>query len=82
MRCRDCPRYDPDVERCRDGKVNPLRWEQAVEAANVLGLRAICPLSDFRERLILSRTPAPPRRSARRPMPPRPASRPPAEGVE
>lgn len=53
MNCRDCARY---VEgRCQDQKVNPATWAQAVEVANVLGVRAICVFNDHRERLVLSR---------------------------
>lgn len=55
MDCRDCPRYDRDERKCLDGKVNPQKWTLTVEVANVFGVRAICPLNDFRERLIRSR---------------------------
>jgi hypothetical protein len=54
MDCRDCPRYEPE-RRCLDGKVNPRSWTQAVETANVLGVRAICALNAHRERLVRSR---------------------------
>lgn len=37
-------------------RVNPTRWSAAVEVANVLGVRAICPFNDFREKLLMSRT--------------------------
>jgi len=53
--CRDCPRYDAEARKCRDGKVNPQKYELAVDVANVLGVRAICTYNDFRERLVLSR---------------------------
>jgi len=53
--CRDCPRYDDEARRCRDGKVNPQHWETAVSVAQVLGLRSICVFNDFRERLVQSR---------------------------
>jgi hypothetical protein len=56
MDCRDCPRYNTDERKCRDGKVNPQKWSMAVEIANVLGVRAVCPLNDHRERLIRCRT--------------------------
>ncbi len=57
MTCRDCPRYDMDAERCRDGKVNPLEWETAVSVSQVLGLRSICSFNRHRERLIAARAP-------------------------
>lgn len=56
MYCRDCPRYDLDARKCKDAKVNPQRWETAVEVANVLGLRSICVFNDHRERLVQART--------------------------
>lgn len=52
MRCSECPRFDPDREACRDGKLNPQRWDQAVDVANLYGLRAVCVFCDHRERLI------------------------------
>lgn len=55
MDCRDCSRYDPDARTCRDGKVNPSRYESAVHVAGVMGIRAICLLNDHRERLLQSR---------------------------
>lgn len=55
MDCRDCPRYDTDERKCRDGKVNPQKWSQAVDVANIHGIRALCPFNDFREKLIQSR---------------------------
>ena len=56
MYCQDCPRYDPDAGRCRDGKLNPARYSDAVETANVFGVRAICMYNDHRQRLIQTRT--------------------------
>lgn len=53
--CRDCPRYDPEAERCRDGKINPLEWENAVSVSRQFGVRAICVFNDHRERLIHAR---------------------------
>jgi hypothetical protein len=38
-----------------DGKVNPMSWEESVNVANVLGVRAICVFNDYRERLVGSR---------------------------
>jgi hypothetical protein len=55
MLCRDCARYDPKNRKCLDEKVNPLKWEMAVEVANVLGLRTICVFNDHRERLVKAR---------------------------
>jgi hypothetical protein len=55
MLCQDCPLFDPDRRRCRDGKINPQSWEIAVEAANVFGIRALCPYNDHREALARSR---------------------------
>ncbi len=60
MRCRDCARFDEKAERCLDQKVNPQRWEVAVEVSQVLGLRSICAFNDFRERLVASRRPIEP----------------------
>ncbi|HXH61392.1 MAG TPA: hypothetical protein VNI20_08535 [Fimbriimonadaceae bacterium] len=56
MDCRDCPRYDPENRRCRDGKLNPPRYSDAVEVANVWGVRAICAYNDHRPRLVSVRT--------------------------
>jgi hypothetical protein len=55
MDCRDCHRWKKDESRCLDGKVNPHRYETAVNVSQVLGLRSICPFNDFRERLIAAR---------------------------
>lgn len=55
MTCQDCPRHDPETRRCLDGKINPHRWERAVDVVNLFGVRALCPFSDFRERLAKSR---------------------------
>jgi hypothetical protein len=57
MHCRDCSRFDEKSEKCRDEKVNPMSWDEAVNVANFIGLRAICMFNDHRERLIVSRTP-------------------------
>lgn len=54
--CRDCHRYDKETEKCRDGKVNPLRYEQALSVSQVMGLRAICAFNDHRERLVAVRS--------------------------
>ncbi|MFW5697163.1 MAG: hypothetical protein ACOCX1_01230 [Fimbriimonadaceae bacterium] len=55
MHCRDCPRFDQEAQRCQDGKVNPPRWETAVDVANVIGVRSICVFNDYRERLLETR---------------------------
>lgn len=55
MRCRDCARYDLEAQKCLDSKVNPFRWDQAVDVANLLGVRAICVFNPFREKLLASR---------------------------
>jgi hypothetical protein len=60
--CSDCARYDAEKAKCRDGKVNPERWDAAVNVANVMGLRAICMFNDHRERLVQCRAPARPQR--------------------
>ncbi|MCB8932180.1 MAG: hypothetical protein M9921_15180 [Fimbriimonadaceae bacterium] len=54
--CRDCPRFDLEAERCKDGKVNPLDWETAVSVSRQFGVRALCMFNDHRERLIHVRT--------------------------
>lgn len=55
MHCRDCHRFDPKNRKCLDRKINPLKWVDAVEVANVMGIRAICIYNDHRERLARSR---------------------------
>jgi hypothetical protein len=61
MRCEDCHRFDLENRKCLDRKVNPPTWGQAVEVANVLGLRAICTFNAHRERLVQCRAvPQPP----------------------
>jgi hypothetical protein len=52
MDCKDCPRYDLEARRCRDGKLNPRRYSDAIEVANVWGVRAICTYNDHRPRLV------------------------------
>jgi len=55
VHCKDCDRFDPEIRKCKDQKINPQRWSQAVEVANVLGVRSICVFNDYRERLVRSR---------------------------
>ncbi len=57
MYCQDCPIYDKESRKCRDGKVNPQSWGQAVDVSQVLGLRSICVFNDYRERLVQCRKP-------------------------
>ena len=56
MKCRDCPRYDQEKLRCLDGKLNPQRYSDAIEVANVWGVRSICAYNDHRQRLVEVRT--------------------------
>lgn len=60
MHCRDCSRFNPETRHCRDDKVNPQSWEDAVNVANAYGIRAICMMNDHREKLVLSRCPRKP----------------------
>jgi hypothetical protein len=55
MDCRDCARLETETGKCRDAKLNPEHWEQAVAVSQVFGLRAICVFNDYRERLIQAR---------------------------
>ena len=55
MECRDYVRFNEETRECRDKKVNPQSWSEAVEVANYLGVRSICVMNDHRERLIQSR---------------------------
>jgi hypothetical protein len=57
MFCQDCTRFDADEEKCRDRKLNPITWDEAVNVANAFGVRAICMFNDHREKLILARQP-------------------------
>lgn len=61
MVCKDCARYDAEEESCRDRKVNPVHWEEAVSVSQLMGIRAICIFNDYRERLVATRL-APPSR--------------------
>lgn len=55
MECRDCARFNEETRDCRDKKVNPQSWSEAVEVANYLGVRSICMMNDHRERLVDTR---------------------------
>jgi hypothetical protein len=52
MQCRDCARFDGESGHCRDKKLNPDTWEEAVNVSRVYGIRAVCMFNDHRERLI------------------------------
>lgn len=60
MYCRDCARFNEETRECRDKKVNPITWAEAVDVANLYGVRAICIFNDHRERLVESRVARPP----------------------
>lgn len=55
MKCKDCVRFNPDTEKCKDQKLNPHNWETAVNVAQTHGVRTICIFNDFRERLVHNR---------------------------
>ena len=55
MNCKDCNRFDSANRKCMDQKVNPQSWGQAVDVANIFGVRSICIFNDHRERLVRSR---------------------------
>jgi hypothetical protein len=55
VECRDCARFNEETRECRDKKVNPQTWSEAVEVANYLGVRSICMMNDHRERLVDTR---------------------------
>ncbi len=55
MECKDCPRFDPEHERCKDGKLNPLSKGTAIEVVQIHGIRSICTFNRFREELIHAR---------------------------
>lgn len=55
MDCKECPRFDTNLNRCRDGKVNPQSYDHAFQVTQYMGLRAICVFNDYRERLVEAR---------------------------
>ena len=55
MNCCDCPIYDEDRQKCRDGKLNPASYGAAIEVANVFGVRAIFSFNDHKQRLVSTR---------------------------
>lgn len=50
MECKHCALFNGS--RCRSGKVNPSRKEDAILIAQLMGIRALCFLNPFREPLI------------------------------
>ncbi len=54
MRCKDCHRFDSASEICKDGKLNPRHYSQAIEVAQQFGPRVICIFNDYREQVIES----------------------------
>ncbi len=52
MRCQDCPRFEVDSENCKDRKLNPQTWQDAVQSAQIFGPRALCQMNDYRERIL------------------------------
>ncbi len=55
MRCEDCTRYDSELKKCLDSKLNPQSWSAAIDVSNLMGLRVICVFNDHRERLVKCR---------------------------
>jgi hypothetical protein len=53
MACWNCPRYDRTERVCLDGKANPKKKADAVELTEVLGLRALCHYSPYRDSLAI-----------------------------
>lgn len=52
MRCEDCPRWNADEQACRDRKLNPGSFGEAVEVVQMFGPRALCTMNDYRERML------------------------------
>lgn len=50
--CLRCRLYDSVRRRCTIGKVNPPTRLDTYEAAQVLGVRALCPFNLYRDRMI------------------------------
>ncbi|MFZ4506832.1 MAG: hypothetical protein ACOYON_03945, partial [Fimbriimonas sp.] len=59
--CRDCARYDEAGNKCRDRKLNPQSWDNAVSVSQMFGIRSICAFNDHRERLVASQRPIAPK---------------------
>ncbi|MCC7434910.1 MAG: hypothetical protein IT363_09510 [Methanoregulaceae archaeon] len=47
--------------------MNPITWAEAIDVANLLGVRAVCMFNDHRERLVASRLPQATRTPGARP---------------
>lgn len=54
MRCKDCHRFDIEKKTCKDSKLNPRHYSQAVDIAQQFGPRVICIFNDHREQIIES----------------------------
>lgn len=54
--CWNCNRFHRDEGRCKDGKTNPRRKTDAVEVAEVMGVRALCIFSPYRDILAVRLT--------------------------
>lgn len=52
--CPRCRLYDRKRRRCTIGKVNPRTKLDTYETARVLGVRALCALNLYRDRLLPS----------------------------
>lgn len=50
--CPRCRLYDRLTRRCTVGKVNPRTKLDTYEAAQVLGVRALCAFNLYRDRLL------------------------------
>ena len=53
MTCWQCPRYDREERRCRDGKTNPTKKTDTVAVAELLGLQTLCHYNPYRDALAL-----------------------------
>ena len=53
MTCWQCPRYDREARRCRDGKANPKKKADTVAVAELLGLQMLCHYNPYRDALAL-----------------------------
>lgn len=50
--CPRCRLYDRLARRCTAGKVNPRTKLDTYEAAQVLGVRALCAFNLYRDRIL------------------------------
>ncbi len=51
IHCKNCPRYDREEQRCREGKANPRSKADTVAVAELLGLQTLCHYNPFRDAL-------------------------------